>query len=344
MSIPGGAPLDAWAEFEARLTRALAAMEAATYLVVSVAADPRSGASDYVQFAQGGLLGFRAEAAANHWLPRGRGLDAAQEKRLAGLGWQRPDPASRDRNWVREWQEPVPFAEVAGVAVRTLREVYGASTPGGLRYRSGGFPAHRGPVPEPDLDIPPDRPVGEHDMSVAAVSGQSSTSMEPDQAAKSLETALTEFIAGAGLVPDRDGDLPIRIGSAIMFVRAVAGRPPLLQLFSPIVTGVDLTPALLDSLNDINRNKLGITVNLKSERGIDLLKQLIVNRNILFGRVFWTEREVVVSMELTSVGITASQIAFASVQLGNLADHLDDVLRGRFGGRTMFETPKTLMN
>lgn len=319
MSSPGGAPLDAWAEFGSRLTRALAAMEAATYLVVSLAADSRASSSAYVQFAQGGLLGFRAEAAANHWLSSGHGLDAAQERRLAELGWLRPDPASRDRNWVREWQEPVPFAEVADVAVRTLREVYGASTPEALRYRSGGFPSHRGPVPEPGLGIPHDRPVGEHDMSAATVRSQASASVDADQATKSLEAALAEFIAGAGLVPDRDGDLPIRVGSAIMFLRAVAGRPPLLQLFSPIVSGVGMTPALLDSLNDINRG-------------------------ILFGRVFWAEREVVVSMELTSVGITASQIAFASIQLGNLADHLDDVLRGRFGGRTMFETPRALMN
>ncbi len=310
---PGGV----WTAFEARLAAALAHMEHATYLVVSLAAEPRAGASAYVQFAQGGLLGFRAEAAGNHWLPPGHGLGPAKEERLAALGWQRPAPASQGRNWTREWQEPVPFAEVAEVAVRTLREVYGAASPDDLRYRSGGFPAHHGPVPEPDLGIAPDRPIPEHPAAV--VPDQSHPSAEPDQAAASLDAALAEFIAGASLVPDRDGDLPIRVGSALMFVRPVAGRPPLLQVFAPLVSGVDLTPALLESLNDINRN-------------------------ILFGRVFWTEREVVVSMELTAVGVTTAQIAFACVQLGNLADHLDDVLRGRFGGRTMFEMPKTLVN
>jgi T3SS (YopN, CesT) and YbjN peptide-binding chaperone 1/T3SS (YopN, CesT) and YbjN peptide-binding chaperone 3 len=311
-------PRDAWAAFEARLAAALAAMEHATYLVVSLASEPRAGASAYVQFAQGGLLGFRAEAAGNHWLPPGHGLGPDQEERLATLGWQRPGPASLGRNWVREWQEPVPFAEVADVAVRTLREVYGATSIDELRYRSGGFPAHQGLVGEPDLGIPSDRPVPEQ-VAGGIVPSQPSPGVEPDQAAGALEAALAEFIGGANLVPDRDGDLPIRVGSALMFVRPVAGRPPLLQVFAPIVSGVDLTPALLESLNDINRN-------------------------ILFGRVFWTDREVVVSMELTAVGVTTPQIAFACVQLGNLADHLDDVLRGRFGGRTMFEVPKTLVN
>ena len=318
MTSPVEDPRDAWTAFESRLSAALAAMEHATYLVVSMASDPRAGASAYVQFAQGGLLGFRAEAAGNHWLPPGHGLGPALEERLAGLGWQRPGTAPQGRNWVREWQEPVPFANVAEIATRTLREVYGATTPADLRYRSGGFSAHHGPVPDPDLDIPPDRPVPEHPAS-AVIVGRAQTGPEPDGAAAALESALAEFVVDADLVPDGDGDLPIRVGSALMFVRSVAGRPPLLQLFSPLVSGVDMTPALLDSLNEINRH-------------------------VLFGRVFWADREVVVSMELTAVGISASQIAFACVQLGNLADHLDDVLRGRFGGRTMFEVPKTLVN
>jgi len=318
MTSPLGDPRDAWTGFEVRLTAALAAMQHATYLVVSVATDSRSGANAYVQFAQGGLVGFRAEAAGNHWLPPGHGLGPVQEERLADLGWQRPGPASQGRNWVHEWQEPVPFAEVAAGAVTTLREVYGAVTPDDLRYRSGAFPAHHGPIPEPDLGIPPDRQVPEF-PAAAVVPGQTHPNPEPDEAEASLRAALAEFISGADLVPDGDGDLPIRVGSALMFVRPVAGLPPLLQVFSPLVSGVEVTPTLLEALNDINRH-------------------------ILFGRVFWSDREVVVSMELTAVGVTAAQIAFACVQLGNLADHLDDVLRGRFGGRTMFEVPKALLN
>jgi hypothetical protein len=307
-----------WAAFEARLATALAAMEHATYLVVSLASEPRSIASAYVQFAQGGLLGFRAEAAGNPWLPLGHGIRPAQQEKLGELGWQQPGSAPEGRNWVREWEEPVPFADVAAVAVQTLREAYGARTPDELTYRIGGFPAHHGPVPDPELGIPRDRPTS--DEPVAAVVGaRTHPAPEPDEAVASLEAALSEFVSGADLVPDRDGDLPIRVGSALMFVRRVPGRPPLLQLFSPLVSGVDMTPALLESLNDINRN-------------------------ILFGRVFWAEREIVVSMELTAVAISAKQIAFGCVQLGNLADHLDDVLRGRFGGRTMFEVPKTLLN
>ena len=309
-------PGDEWAAFEMRLAKALGAMEHATYLVVSLAGEPRATASAYVQFAQGGLLGFRAEAAGNQWLGPRQGPSEAQQEKLTELGWQRPGSAPQGRNWVREWEEPVPFPEVAAIAVQTLREVYGAKSPDRLVYRSGGFPAHQGPVPDPELGIPHDRPSA---PAAAVVGARTHPAPEPDEAVASLEAALSEFVSGADIVPDRDGDLPIRVGSAIMFVRPVSGRPPLLQLFSPLVSDVDMTPTLLDTLNDINRN-------------------------ILFGRVFWAEREVVVSMEITAVGISAKQIAFACVQLGNLADHLDDVFRGRFGGRTMFEVPKTLVN
>jgi hypothetical protein len=319
MTSPAGDPGDAWTAFEARLATALAGMEHATYLIVSLAGELPAGASAYVQFAQGGLLGFRAEAAGNHWLPPSHGLGPEQEERLAALGWRRPGPASQGRNWVREWQEPVPFAEVAASAVQTLREVYGATSTDDLRYTSGAFPAHHGPIPDPGLDIQPDRHGASSEATSVGAAGQAVPEPAPDEAEDALKAALAEFTAGSGLVTDDEGRIPIRVGSALMFVRPMAGRPPLVQLLSPIVSGVDLTPALLESLNDINRR-------------------------ILFGRVFWTAREIQVSMELTAVGITSSQIAFACVQLGNLADHLDDVLRGRFGGRTMFEMPKTLMN
>ena len=69
---------------------------------------------------------------------------------------------------------------------------------------------------------------------------------------------------------------------------------------------VDLTLPLLEALNDINRR-------------------------ILFGRIFWGHRAVIVAMELTGVGLTPEQVAFACVQLGSLADHLDNELRARFG-------------
>lgn len=327
-------PATAWLAFEARLEAVLATLEPATYLVLSIVHDTGRDAGHFVQFAHGGASGFRAEAASSHYLAPALALTLAQEERLAAIGWQPPGGHPAARNFHREWPTPQPAAEIAAFAIRTLRDVYGVASPGELRYRHGAFPAHLGPVETPDLGIAPDVPdapaapgpaAPDQNAPAPAVgpgaprgAGETPETAEED-VARGLATALAEFIGGADLKTDEEGDIPIRVGSALMFVRPLAGRPPLIQFFSPLVRGVDLTPALLEALNGINRS-------------------------ILFGRAFWTDREVVVAMELTAIGISAEQIAFACVQLGNLADHLDDELRGRFGGSTVFEVHRTLMN
>lgn len=335
----------AWRTFEARLAAVLETMEPATYLVLSIVRAAGREAGHFVQFAHGGAGGFRAEAASSHYLAPALALTPAQEDRLGAIGWQRPGAHPAARNFHREWPTPQPGVEIAAFAVRTLRDVYGVVSPDELRYRHGAFPTHLRPVEAPDLGILPDIPdVAEAPATAATGSAETGSAAAGSTAAPvtpaapggdggpgekpqvpdadvtlHLAAALVEFLGGAGLKPDVGGDIPIRVGSALMFVRPLAGRPPLVQLFSPLVRGVDLTPALLEALNDINRR-------------------------ILFGRAFWTDREVVVAMELTAIGISAEQIAFACVQLGNLADHLDDELRGRFGGSTVFEVHKALVN
>ncbi len=318
----------AWADFTTRLAVALERLEPETFLVLSVDGDA-TAAGLYVQFARVGTAGLLAEAASNHYLAPSLALTVAQEDGLTAIGWIRPDggPAT-GRNFSRRWTAPVPVTAVAELAVRTLREVFAAAEPEALRYRSGAFPGRTAPVPSPDLGIEPDRPEPRHGAvgrlagpagEPAGVTPAAEAPHGQDESTRRLAAALSAFARGANLVPDEDGDIPIRVGSALMFVRVIAGKPPLVQVFSPIVRDVDQTPALLEALND-------------------------VNRQVLFGRAFWTEREIVVAMEVTAIGISPEQIAFACVQLGNLADDLDDRLRGRFGGNTVFEEHHQLLN
>ncbi len=319
-----------WSALTTRLAVALERLEPETFLVLSVDGDA-TAAGLYVQFARVGTTGLLAEAASNTYLAPSLALTTEQEQGLAALGWTQPeDGAVIGRNFSRRWTAPVPVTDVAELAVRTLREVFEAASPDALRYRSGAFPGHTAPVPSPDLGIEADRPEPRLGAAgqLAGPAGEPSgvapaAADEPlhadDEVTRRLAAALSAFALGANLAPDGDGDIPIRIGSALMFVRAMGGRPPLVQVFSPIVRNVDATPALLEALND-------------------------VNRQVLFGRAFWTQREIVVAMEITAIGISPEQIAFACVQLGNLADDLDDRLRGRFGGTTVFEERHQLLN
>lgn len=130
---------------------------------------------------------------------------------------------------------------------------------------------------------------------------------------------LAQVLDKDELITDDDGEWPVRAGSAIVIVRVVEGLPPALQLYSPVLRGVATTADLFDALNEINGR-------------------------IRYGRVFVANHVVVVAMELPAVDLTATHIAFACAQLGNLADHMDDTLRGRFGGEVAFDPNPRLVN
>jgi hypothetical protein len=95
--------------------------------------------------------------------------------------------------------------------------------------------------------------------------------------------------------------------------------PPLVRIFSPILHDIDASVTLLEALNEINAR-------------------------IRFGRVLWAGRQVIIAMELTAADLTEAQVVVACTEIGNLADHLDDGLHGRFGGATVFATRPTLLN
>ena len=131
--------------------------------------------------------------------------------------------------------------------------------------------------------------------------------------------ALAQLLHKHELITNEDGEWPVKAGSAIVIVRVVEGLPPALQLYSPVLRGVATTAELLDSLNEINAR-------------------------IRYGRVFVANHVVIAAMELPAVNLTAEHLAFACAELGNLADHLDDSLRGRFGGEVAFDPNPLLVN
>jgi hypothetical protein len=304
-----------WEEFEARLAAALGRMKPDTFLVLTVSVPRPAGPGPYVQYANSGRRGFRAEASGNHFLAAPHALSTEAEERLGDLGWQWPEPEGEDdRNFHREWPNPAPWAEIAALTVRTLRDVFGVAQPMSLRFLQRSFPGFEGRLPRLDLGIAADRsPRGDPDITppgpVPALSGLN----------RRLEDALQAFLGLDHLIRDADGDIPVRVGSALMFVRAVPGTPPLVQLFAHVLDDADLTLPLLELINDINRR-------------------------ILFGRVFWVHRAVVVAMEITGVGLSTEQVSFACVQLGNLADHLDDELAARFGRSDSDRAKRPLLN
>lgn len=110
---------------------------------------------------------------------------------------------------------------------------------------------------------------------------------------------------------DPDGDIRIRYGSTMCFVRGIED-PPSVRLFAPMVIDVPRTPALLEDLNDINLN---ITV----------------------GRVVHTPaNEVLYSLELYGEQLTVEIIRASLDAATTIADHFDHQLQSRFGGKTLY--------
>jgi len=291
-----------WDELEARLASALERLRPETYLVLSVAGRPKVGTAPYVQFLNFGPPGLRVEASSNRYLAPAHALTPEAEEQLGRLGWQWPlDEGEDDRNFHREWPNPAPWAEIASLAVRTLRDVFGVESPARLRYVHRGAPAFEGRLARLDLGIAAERSPRSRDDDDGQGPAPALVALN-----RKLEEALKSFLGIPDLIRDADGDIPVRVGSVLMYVRAVAGTPPLVQLFAPVLDDVELTLPLLEAMNE-------------------------VNRRVLFGRLFWGHRGVIVAMELTGVGLMPEQVGFACVQLGNLADALDTELSERFG-------------
>jgi len=303
---PAGDAEPTWEDFERRLATALGRMLDATFLVLVTPGDEaRTGF--YVQFAAGDRS-LRAEAVSSRFLPADRPLTPEQEGTLRVLGWLAPgsndDPSP---NYFRVWPSPVPFAEVARLVVRTLRDAYGVTSPAGLRHT---YRSLERVLDDPDLGTEPERPAPQPLPHVVRTA---------EEVRPLVERALEGWLGLSELVRDADGDYPIRVGSALMYVQVLDGVPPLVRIFSPILHDVGATAALFEALNEINAR-------------------------IRFGRVLWAGRQVIIAMELTAADITAAQVVVACTEIGNLADHLDDGLHGRFGGATAFTARPTLLN
>lgn len=141
----------------------------------------------------------------------------------------------------------------------------------------------------------------------AADSSSQATESLSDWVGKSVATILGED----RVTRDSDGDIPIRYGSAMCYVRA--NEDPLsVVVFSPMVVQVLRSPALLEALNDINMN-------------------------ISVGRVFHTpDNAVVFALELYGAQLTTEILQASLDAATSIADHFDHDLQSRFGGIIRF--------
>ncbi len=301
----------AWQEFAGALAGAIPGLAAGTHL--DLALDPTAtGTGDAVYgvtvevVEDGKLLTL---AVGNASLPEGYRLDRQQIAALVALGWSPPGvvPGSGD-----EFGLIGASKEAAGTAVtvaRTLRDVYGAPHPAFVTYVARD--PHDQPVDIPVLGTarPLVGPGSEGAVDLARLA-------EDEDAELPLAERVTAVVAGLlkttpeALQVDGDGDIGIRSGSAMVFVR-VRDNPPLVDVFSPVLTEVEPTEKLYTRLSELTYR-------------------------MPVGRLYCTNDTVWASVPVFGRDFQATHLMLAVQVMTGLADELDDRLQGEFGGRRFY--------
>lgn len=109
---------------------------------------------------------------------------------------------------------------------------------------------------------------------------------------------------------DQDGDFVLVAGSAVVYV-SILDDPECLRIFSIPLTAVPENPDLYRVLNDINMH-------------------------LRIGRFVYVGDAILLEHYLLPTGLSVEELVIVIRNIQATADHFDDRLQSRFGGRTFF--------
>jgi hypothetical protein len=303
---------EAWREFAAALAALLPTLPTGAH--VDLTLDPTAsgtGAAVYsvsLRLLDDGVI--EALAVGNAGLPEGFRMDRSAVADLVALGWSPPGvlPGSGDSFGLRSFTAQV--KQLATVVSRTLRDVYGAPHPAFLVYL-----VHDGddrPIDAPPLATARHEPAADVEdtpESTAALAAAADEVIPLDERVRTVVAAMSKTTVDQ-LQVDTDGDIGIRAGSAMVFVR-VRDNPPLVDVLSPILTEVEPTEQLYVKLSELT-NRMPI------------------------GRLYCAQDTVWASIPVFGRNFQATHLMLAVQVMTGLADELDDRLHGEFGGKRFF--------
>jgi hypothetical protein len=312
----------AWRDFAGALAEALPALPKKAELYLTV--DPTAyGTGDVVysvgvRAAEDGVLA--ALAVGNGLLPEGYRLDRNAVASMIELGWSPPGVIAGSREHFGQNSPADQASQLAVVITRTLRDVYGAPHPAFVVYgaRDGEDEplTLNGPLGtarhESTLDMT------EGDVDLAGAEDGEDNLLNLAERVRTVVAALLKTTPEE-LSVDQDGDIGIRSGSAMVFVK-VRENPPLVDVFSPLLTEVEATEQLFERLSDLT-NRMPI------------------------GRLYCTSGTVWASVPVMGRRFQATHLVLAIQVMTGLADELDDRLQTEFGGKRFFsEGDKPALN
>jgi hypothetical protein len=312
-----GKVTEAWRDFAGALASALRTLPPGVRVELTL--DPTaSGTGDAVYAVSVEVAGegrIRARAVSNAALPEGYRLDRAAVADMVALGWSPPGvvEGSGDRFGLNSGTAEA--NRLAATISRTLRDVYGAPHPAFLVYQvldADGEPVQVAPLGTARSDA---LPAGTADVDLDEVLADAVAEAAGDEVLALDERVRTVVSAMLKSEPDQlqvdsDGDIGIRAGSAMVFVR-VRDNPPLVDVFSPLLTDVRPTEQLYVKLSELT-NRMPI------------------------GRLYCTDDTVWASVPVFGRNFQATHLMLAVQVMTGLADELDDRLHGEFGGKRFF--------
>jgi hypothetical protein len=308
---------EAWQDFARTLAAVLGQL--APGAVLDVTLDPTAwGTGDAVyevRITAGESGELTAAAVSNTLLPEGYRLDRNAVGALVALGWSPPGVLDGSGNFFGLRLPASDSNRLAVVVSRTLRDVYGAPHPAFLMYEASGRDGEAVHIPALGAARQLSVADGGEDSNEAATEralsriGDDAVQLPlADQVAAVVATLLKT--TPDALSVDPDGDIGIRAGSAMVFVR-VRDNPPLIDVFSPILTEVEPSEQLYVKLSELT-NRMPI------------------------GRLYCTRDTVWASVPVFGRDFQPTHLMLAVQVMTGLADELDDRLHGEFGGRRFF--------
>jgi hypothetical protein len=303
----GAKVTEAWRDFTGTLAGVLATLPEGARIDLTL--DPAASGADEALFgvsvrvAEDGHL--QGHAVGNTTLPPEHRLGRAAVGELVALGWLPPKVLGDDDERLG-LQLPVSDAgRLAAILCRTLREIYGTPHPAFLVYSV--IPAEGQTVDLPALGAARQQPPG---IDGPLLRGELDLATLPLSEQVSAVIAAMLKTTPENLPVDADGDIGIRSGSAMVFVR-VRDNPPLVDVFSPVLTEVAANERLYTRLSELTHR-------------------------MPIGRLYCNNATVWASVPVFGRDFQATHLMVAVQVMTGLADELDDRLHGEFGGKRFF--------
>ena len=294
----------AWAEFQARLSEIVSMIDDSADLTIGTGTASEDVAP-YLRLSSPRPQLVRGEAASNAVLGRGFQLDAGQLATMERLGWQPPDSDDTPPEanfWFELSQDD--SDRISELAVSALRDVYGVQHPIFLAPDQLAEVLQPTPTPiESTAALVAVQPPVEHRLAAP-------TLPRSREHLNELVDAELAQMFGHSPIRDSEGDVAIRVGSTMLFLRTSPDGAEVI-IFAAVVHDVAGRSRAAEVLNDLNVEARWVKFQLVRDR-------------------------VFVTVSVLARPFVPAHLRQAVRILAETADGIDDELAAKLHGRTTF--------